>query len=378
MPKRDRPEFYYDEKRKLYRKRIDIDGKQKDVYGKTPQEVREKIFELTQAQKLGLVLDEKTTLAEYAVRWYETVSVKWVYKTQERESLFLNKHILPELGAMKLRDIKPLHVQGLFAKKSDLARDTQKGILRTLKTIFKSAQENGLVARSPCVGIALSGAEREQKTPLTAEQQAALIEMVKGTRVYPFIMLGLYAGLRREEILGLMWDCVHLDEKVPYISVRRVVRFEETDGVLSDQLKTRDSRRDIPIPPQLVECLRGAKSRASSLFVCPGTGGKHCGLAAYRQLWKFVERRDPPFYVTPHILRHTYITNLCAAGMDIKKIQYLAGHSNIQMTLNVYSHVTQNTPELMGEIINGVFSGQISGQNKNDESAIDCGSKTTG
>ena len=123
MPKRDRPEFYYDEKRKLYRKRIEIDGKSKDVYGKSPQEVRGKIYELTQAQKMGLILDEKTTLAEYAARWYETVSTKWVYKTQERESLFLNKHILPELGAMKLREIKPLHVQGLFAKISYLARE---------------------------------------------------------------------------------------------------------------------------------------------------------------------------------------------------------------------------------------------------------------
>lgn len=378
MPKRDRPEFYYDEKRKLYRKRIEVNGKQKDVYGKSPQEVREKIFELTKATEMGITLDNKTTLAEYASEWYSAVSQKWVFKTRERESLFLNNHILPALGGMKLRDIKPLHVQKLFAGKSDLAHDTQKGILRTLKTIFKSAQENGLVAKSPCTGIVLSGAERVQKTPLAADQQAALVEIVRDTRVYPFIMLGLYAGLRREEILGLMWDCVHLDGKAPYISVRRVVRFEKNDGVLSDKLKTRDSRRDIPIPPQLVACLKETKAKTTSLFVCPGTGGKHCGLAAFRQLWKFVERRNPPFYVTPHILRHTYITNLCAAGMDIKKIQYLAGHSNIQMTLNVYSHVTQNTPELMGEIINGVFSGQISGQNKKSEPCTDCGSKHTG
>jgi site-specific recombinase XerD len=56
--------------------------------------------------------------------------------------------------------------------------------------------------------------------------------------------------------------------------------------------------------------------------------------------------------------------------MDIKKIQYLAGHSNVQMTLNIYSHVTENTPDQMGDLINGVFSsGQISGQTGNGKSA---------
>ena len=51
------------------------------------------------------------------------------------------------------------------------------------------------------------------------------------------------------------------------------------------------------------------------------------------------------FHCTPHQLRHTYITNLCASGLDIKKIQYLAGHANVQMTLNIYAHVVDNRPE---------------------------------
>lgn len=74
------------------------------------------------------------------------------------------------------------------------------------------------------------------------------------------------------------------------------------------------------------------------------------------------------FKVTPHLLRHTYITRLCASGCDIKKIQYLAGHSEISMTLGIYSHVVGNTPDELIGSIEDAFSGQSSGQNGATES----------
>ena len=71
-------------------------------------------------------------------------------------------------------------------------------------------------------------------------------------------MIGLYSGLRREEILGLQWDCVSLED-VPFIDVKRALRFEHNRPVVSERLKTTAARRVIPIPPQLTECLKEAK-----------------------------------------------------------------------------------------------------------------------
>ena len=71
------------------------------------------------------------------------------------------------------------------------------------------------------------------------------------------------------------------------------------------------------------------------------------------------------FRPTPHQLRHTYITRLIESGMDIKKVQYLAGHDDIRMTLNIYSHVVGNTPEELIGAVAAAFSGQSSGQNEN-------------
>lgn len=67
----------------------------------------------------------------------------------------------------------------------------------------------------------------------------------------------------------------------------------------------------------------------------PGCGGER---SSYRSMWRLIERELPDTHVTAHILRHTFITRLFEAGLDIKEIQYLAGHSTIGMTLKVYTH----------------------------------------
>ncbi len=88
-----------------------------------------------------------------------------------------------------------------------------------------------------------------------------LLDTVRGLPPYTFIMIALYSGLRREEILGLQWDCVFLD--VPYAvhSVRRAWRSEHNRPVISTTLKTKAARRDIPIPKCLTDCLREVKEK---------------------------------------------------------------------------------------------------------------------
>ena len=99
------------------------------------------------------------------------------------------------------------------------------------------------------------GIPPRERQALTQKQIAVLLDAVEGTKAYLFCMIGLYAGLRREEILGLKWDCVRLD-KTPCIEVQRALRFEHNRPVVSDRLKTKASRRIVPIPPQLVQALQ--------------------------------------------------------------------------------------------------------------------------
>lgn len=205
---------------------------------------------------------------------------------------------------------------------------------------------------------------------------------------YLFIMIGLYSGLRREEILGLQWDCVFLDTRTPYIAVRRAWRTEHNRPVVSTVLKTPAAQRDIPIPKCLVDCLLETKKSSISDYVIADSKGEPLAYSQFQRLWKYVtvrstkertcykvingqrikytkkpalgthQKNNPSivytmdFEVTPHQLRHTYITNLLYAGVDPKTVQYLAGHENSKTTMDIYAKVKYNRPEELIGVVN--------------------------
>lgn len=227
---------------------------------------------------------------------------------------------------------------------------------------------------------------------MTDEQVEKLLEAINGLPPYVLVMLGLYCGLRREEGLALQWDCVFLDAKAPYLSVRRAWHTEHNRPIILDELKTKAAKRDIPIPPQLKECLMEAKEKSSSPFVVSNRDGEALSYTQFQRVWKYIITRSTKertyvryvngqrikhtvtpvlgekarhngnvvysldFQVTPHQLRHTYITNLIYAGVDPKTVQYLAGHENSKITLDIYAKVKYNNPEMLSTIVNKAFA----------------------
>ena len=172
-------------------------------------------------------------------------------------------------------------------------------------------------------------------------------------------MICLYSGLRREEALELQWDCVFLDAPTPYISVRRAWRSEHNRPVISTILKTPAAKRDIPIPKCLVDCLREAKEKSISDYVIAGSKGEPLAYSQFQRVWQYVivrstkertyykyvngesirytvkptlgmkQKNNPKieytidFDVTPHQLRHTYITNLSMQGWTLRRFSTL-------------------------------------------------------
>ena len=136
------------------------------------------------------------------------------------------------------------------------------------KSIFESAQRSELIDYNPAASISPRGGKpAKERIPLTDEQVNILLDTVKDLPPYTFIMSALYAGLRREEILGLQWDCVFLDVSTPYISVRRAWRSVKNRPDVTTVLKTPAAKRDIPIPKKLVDCLREQKEKSISEYV---------------------------------------------------------------------------------------------------------------
>jgi len=162
--------------------------------------------------------------------------------------------------------------------------------------------------------------------------------------------------------------------------------------VVSTVLKTPAAKRDIPIPKCLVDCLREAKENSISDYVIADSKGEPLAYSQFQRVWQYVvvrstkprnyykyvngesikytvtptlgmtQKNQPKirytldFDVTPHQLRHTYITNLIHASVDPKTVQYLAGHESSKITMDIYAKVKYNRPDELVRSMNCAFA----------------------
>lgn len=346
------------------------------VYAKDPEELERKVAERLVEVERRKALAANPMVWQYAQTWYKLYTAHLSDSRKSDYAIAINRHICPIIGARHMLDVTPGDIADVMLACADLSRSSQDKIVCALKKIFAAGEKAGVVRVNPCVDLRAGGKRAAEKEALTRQQMRTLEDAVAGTRIYPFVMVGLYAGLRREEILGLEWDCVHLDGAAPYISVRRALRWVHNQPVVSDELKSAAARRDVPIPPTLVGCLADLQRTATGDYVISSSDGQPWSMTAYRNAWRYITRRQTgtakrtehgetvirekklgetvrnsrvritiDFAVTPHILRHTYITNLILSGANIKVVQYLSGHSKAEITRNIYSHLMDRCPE---------------------------------
>mgnify|MGYP000396019556 FL=1 len=195
-----RPEFYFDEKTGYYRKRVKLQsGTYKDVRAKSKEELRAKLYDLETVQRMGVILDDKTTVAQLLAQWYTNRKDGLSYSRRRDYVNAINNHICPIIGGYRLKSVKPEDCQRVMAALASKSNSLQTKVLGVMNMGFDCAVENGLIFRSPCAKIKAGGVPTEEKVPLTPEQCAALEDATKGTRAYLFVLIGLYTGLRREE-----------------------------------------------------------------------------------------------------------------------------------------------------------------------------------
>lgn len=327
---------------KRYTKTITLpDGSRKWIRAATPEELEKKVFELQLQLHQGIDLSRHDTFGELAQLWYDTYKKPYLRpNTLNALKTTLNKHIMPVLAPIPVREITPFQIQQVFAAMSNLSKGYNNTARIILNQIFDMAVDNNLITKSPVPNSLQHGGKPvKEKQALTAAQQQQLLDSVTGqTRL--FCALGLACGLRRGEIIGLHWSDLDLDSGIIHVRHNWTTPANYPPQI-TENMKTSTSRRDLPIPPQLLQTLRAARASACSLLVFPGPAGGPLTASQFQSLWKPAQKTGLP--VTPHILRHTCATNLLEAGMDIKEIQYYLGHSDLNTTLSVYTHYQQST-----------------------------------
>lgn len=389
MARPKKPTYEFVPSRNQYRKRIKgPDGRYIAFYARTPEELTEKLATAQLQIEETVYRQEHPTVSDYAEKWLSMQSANIRATTLTDYTSCVKNYIIQPLGHRYMEEITPddvkLAIRAASEKSSSIYRKTQ----MLYKAIFSSAQESGIIDRSPCENLNPRGGKKpKEKTALTDQQTRTLLDAVRGLPTYPFVMLCLYSGLRREEALALQWDSVLLDGPAPHIHVCRSWHIEHNRPVVTADLKTKASRRTIPIPPQLVSCLQELKATAVGDYVIAASDGGPLSGTQWARLWKYVTTRSTKqrtytryvngqpikhtvtptlgataahnshviytidFPVTPHLLRHTYITNLLLSGVDVKTVQALAGHENSRITLDIYTHLTYNQPkDLIGKV----------------------------
>ena len=339
-----------------YQRKITLStGKVRIVYGKTLAELKAAEDAVRAEDSQGLAVGDHTLVGEWARIWLDSYKQGLRASTVRMYRDAYNLHILSYLGKMELRDVKPVHVRAVMSGVADRSDSLQHKVLLTMRQMFQTARLNGLILNDPTEGIRpTKHARPEKKKYLTQQEMELLMQNVTNERARAFCGLCLYCGLRKEEALGLRWSDI-LDGK---LTVNQTVTFLSNQQDTNHELKTKAAHRTVPVPQKMLDIL--AETPRLGVYIVPAADGSEMTRSAYTKMWNLHVRRVVPFPVHAHMLRHTYATTLYRAGVDLRTAQKLLGHSSIQMTADIYTHLEAEDSMAVSEQLNSYLNGKQS------------------
>ena len=343
---------------------ITVDGvkKQRTVYGKTVREVDDKIAELrAQANKGAVVDDRSVTFTEWAEVWLNHKRSNVTYNTFSGYENCVRVHILPAIGDKRLKEIKKYHLQKIIdnlSEKDKIATAIKAKV--TLCQLISEAVENDYIYKDVSKNLTTPKKGENKKRALSSDEikniQSADLPLMQRA----FVDTLLYTGIRRGEALALTVDDIDINSKK--ISINKTVIFGKNQSSLQMHPKTVAGYREIPIPQSLCDELSELVG-ISDRFLFTKKNGDMMTKTSLRRFWEQVcknieastgEKLNKD--VTPHLFRHTYATKLFYAGVDVKTAQYLLGHSSVQVTLGIYTHLESDNLKKFENVVDDIFA----------------------
>jgi len=298
----------------------------------------------------GKIAKKQYTLSEYSKKWLEVHVVPTCRPTVIKNyKLQLKNHILPKFGNKKLEQITPMiindYILELKSKKNlqhpekNISAGTIKKIFAVLKNIMHTAYSNDLISQDPFskVKLSFSDMEREEKLHVWEQKEykhvLELLQNESNDNKY-VIELALWTGLRLSEIFGLDFEDVDLENGIISVEKSR----QKVDGKIQVfPTKTGSSKRKITISPNTINLLKEYMETHPNNKYLFSNLDPHCVTSWFREF----EKRHKLDKIRFHDLRHTHASLLLFGGVDIKTISERLGHSNIGITMNVYTHVME-------------------------------------
>jgi integrase len=260
-------------------------------------------------------------------------------RSYERYSDLVEKHINPELGKIRLTELRPDQVQAFYTMKVNegLSKATVQYIHAILHKSLKQALMWGLVSRNVTDLVERPKPEKKTFRTWTPEDIKRFLDAVSDHRFFLIYLLAINTGLRQGELLGIHKESVDLKKGV--IHVRHQVSTIRGKGLVVTEPKTDKSRRPVTIPKSTKIYLeKHLQGRGDGLIFTTSTGKPISPRNLLRHFKQVIEK-EGLVMIRFHDLRHTHATLLLAAGVHPKVVQERLGHSQISLTLDTYSHV---------------------------------------
>lgn len=278
----------------------------KSVYGRTIKEVEEKILELKGLMKDGIRIDNNMTFGDAIKLYCDRPLAETTYRTYMSRA----KHLDP---------IKPIPVRKLNSlllenQLEPLSPATQSYLLVFCNSVMKYLIDRGVIDKNPFRGLKATH-DPKHREALTLEQQRIILE-APSCREKNALLLMMLCGLRIGEALAITRRDIH-DGKV--FVTKQINSFGK-----EVKPKTKSSIREVPCPSALYEEIK------DMIVIVP----------SYRDaVTSFIKKLG--LDITPHQLRHTYATNLFNSDVNVKTAQAYLGHSSLSMTMDIYTHLTE-------------------------------------
>ena len=333
-------------------------------------------------RRAELPAPERTLFADFAKSWLESKKGTVELSTWENYENVTTNHIIPWFRKKKLAidEIKPAHIREYYTYKSTKGRlDRKKGGLShatmqkhssVLKLIFDDAVILEEVTRNPALAVKLQKNVEDNKDEfanavfLNVEQANTVINAMEGEVLQPIVYVCLYYGLRRSEALGLKWDAISFEEDS--LSIKSTVVKHKTI-VEKDRTKSKKSKATFALLPEVKQLLldiwaQQKKNRrlfgkayvdTDYIFTWPDGHMIRPDYVTHR-FQKVLENKGLPV-MTFHQLRHSCASILYDKGWNVKDIQEWLRHADIETTMNIYTHISEQRKKILAKDLENTF-----------------------
>ena len=348
----------------------------KNVLGKTQAEVKEKLAKaIADSQQLDVTKTNNYTVTTWLTTWYEVYAEPRLRpNTKLYYQNYISNHIIPGIGSIKLEKLTTIQIQRFYnklQKSGRVQRDNQvalkdkslsprvvRGVHTLLSNCLEQAVAERLILVNPAKGCKLPKLEKKEMQILPQEKIGLYLAEADRRGLLALFYLELTTGLRRGELLALLWTDLDIENKTIFVS-KQYVRNPNGKLTLS-RPKTETSVRRVSIPQEAVDLLIQEHSKHPDnqyMFPSPTTGEMYHP-DSVAKLHEKILKDATLEHIPLHSLRHTFATVALQNGVDVKTVSSMLGHYDAGFTLRTYTHATRQVQNQAAETM-GNFMAQV-------------------